>query len=415
MAKPLLNSSEESYASVCINYEDTPERLIRICQLALKAPGISAAQRQDMRDSLANAFMQENRLDESEAEFAGILSEQGNSTRALKGLGWVAHERKDFAKARDFFQESLDIGATAPALAGLGDSLWELREITADEAIVYMDGARALDPDYGWARRQKGWILLDAKRPEAAISAFDEVIDEFPEDVNARAGLVEANLDLYQFNAALEHTNRVLGETPDYYWFLSKRADVLLSMGRYKQAIRDAERLIALEPENSEGYVRKARPMAMLGARAEALGLLADAETRTGPDAFLIYWRASILIDDDQYEKALAQIERNTLGDDPDHFDFELLSLLHILRQDHRAARVAVDRAMAFDRNEPYPIFYDAILMLREKKGVQVAMERFDDAMLAGLSDSGIGEFASELVEAGYIVHAIAIRAKYSD
>ncbi|MEQ9675135.1 MAG: hypothetical protein RLO10_11800, partial [Roseovarius indicus] len=65
------------------------------------------------------------------------------------------------------------------------------------------------------------------------------------------------------------------------------------------------------------------------------------------------------------------------------------------------------------DGRLPFTVYLDAVLLLREKAGVARAVERFDDAMGLGLSRVNIGEFAGELIDAGYIAHAIAVRAKY--
>lgn len=414
-AKPLLNSSEETYASVCIAADDTSARLIEICKLALQEPGASISQRAQMRETLGYAYKNQDQFKLAEAEFQSMLDGNAASYRALRGLGWVAHERDDYVRAAELFEASVDLQPTKSGLAGLADSKWEANDISAEDAIVLFDAALSLDPEYTWARRSKGWVLLDVRRFDEALELFGGIVNKDPEDENALAGLLKANEKLDQLEVALDLANRGLQIDPEEDWFLSRRSHLLFKLDRYRLAMQDADSLIELKPDDAEGYVRKARPMAEQGARCAALSLLAEAEQKVGPDSYLLYWRASILLDDGQYDAAATQILRNAEGEDADFYDFELLSLIQYLREDYAQARVAVDRALTLDATQPFAIYYDAMLMLKEDKGVETAMARFDESMQAGLPDRIIGEFAGDLIKAGYYAHAIAIRGKYSN
>ncbi len=414
-AKPLIDSSEESYGSVCIDYADTPERLVEICTRALEAVGATPAQRAEMREALGYAHYDLMQLTEAEAVFARMRAQDAGDPRAHLGLAWVAHEREDFAAARDRFETAGRLGVSAQAVAGLADSLWALREIGPDEAVLQFRAALAIQPDYEWAERRIGWIYMEAGAHDKARAHFEGVVAARPHDLNARAGLMEALFELDRYEEALAQANRAIEDDPESYWFLSQRANILFFLDRHAQAIRDADRLIGMEPTISEGYVRRARSMAHLGQRADALDLLEQAEEQTGPSVFLIYWRASLLLDDGQLGAARREIRRNTSRDSADTHDFQLLGQIELEREAYDAAQAAIDRAKALDREDGYTHYYDAVLALRREAGVDDALARFDTAMDMGLPHDWIGDFAGELFRAGYVAHAIAIRAKYPD
>ena len=223
-AKPLLDSSEESYASACIAYEDTSDRIIEICEIALEGVGFSDEQQASMEENLAIALMDVDRLDEAQALYEAMLERNAREERAVRGLGWVAHGREDFATAVTYFQQALDLKSDFRSLAGLGDSLLELGEIDLDEALTYFDAALAIEPEYHWAIRQKGWQLLLGGRGEEARDLFSSLLEEYPEDSNSRAGLLEVYNAWGDHENALAHANFGLEFDPSSAYFIEGRA-----------------------------------------------------------------------------------------------------------------------------------------------------------------------------------------------
>ncbi|MEM9496504.1 MAG: tetratricopeptide repeat protein [Pseudomonadota bacterium] len=418
-ARPLIQSSEDSYASVCLNGTDTAMRLIEICRLALDQPGPTPAQRVEMRDTLGYAFYETDRYDEARDVFRQIVRVAPDAHHGWNGLGWVAFSHQNYAAAEGYFSDALDRAVNAEALAGLTASQWELGKIDIDTAVISFDTAVAIAPEFNWARRQKGWTLIEALRFGKAQAVFEPILEQDPDDINARAGLVRALIRQDAYEDALLQTDRALSDTPDSYWFLSQRANILLHMDRYRLSRREADRLIALDPHASEGYVRRARALVALGEASTALSELAEAEARIGRDDYLTYWRARLHFDQDEAGRALQILNRTTRTTRADIYDLKLLAQIHLEREDLTAARRAVDRAKALRSDDPFTLYYDAVIVLRQTLdgggGVTEAMARFDKAIFAGLPKDMIGDFAGELYRAGYLAHAVAIRAKYPD
>ncbi len=401
--------------TTCIASDVTNLVLIDTCRVALAQNDITDSERTELLLVLGHALYNEKLLEEAEETFAAMLRHAPADHRALNGLGLISDLREDFATARDHFQQALALLVSATALTGLGNSLWQLGEASETEALALLDEALEIDPKYDWALRQKAWLFLDIDRPALAVETFTTLINELPYDQNARAGLVSGYRALGDLENALLHANRGYAEKTEDYWFLTERSEIYFELGFFEQAVVDAEKLIEIEPDWSESYVLKARPLAKLDRLAEAVQLLTEAEEHTGPEPYLIYWHASLLLAGDRLDAALAQIERLTNSDAADFYDFELLSLIQIARKDYPAARVAVDRALHLGPDEPMAIYFDARLILYQDNTPQEAMDRFNVAVGAGLSKTNVEAFANELQEAGFPEVAEALRAKYSE
>ena len=87
LAKPLLLSSEDTYASVCLEGWETPERLLQICELALESPSATTSQRLEMMDTMAWAYVDLGQAKEGCDLFADMRTLNPMSTLGLNGLG----------------------------------------------------------------------------------------------------------------------------------------------------------------------------------------------------------------------------------------------------------------------------------------------------------------------------------------
>lgn len=415
VSKPLIDTSRETHMSVCLDYSETAERLIEICRIALDQAGASPAQLIGALDSLGHALLESDRFSEASDVFHQMTDASIDDPRGWTGLGWVNHGLGKYAAAESYFAEALERAAVASALAGLTSSQWEQGGMSDEEAILSFEAALAIDPDLVWAQREIGWVLIEASQFEDAETVFTTILDATPSDTNARAGLVRALVRQDEYERALLQVERGLSDGSGVYWFLSQRSGILYLMGNYKQSLRDADRLIALDPARSEGHVRKARALVALGQGTTALGLLADVETQIGRDGYLTYWRAELHLDQDQPKQALALLKKNTSTVHADLYDLKLLARIQLSLNDLEGARTAVDRAKALRSDDAMTLYYDAVVMLRKDGAVTPALDRFDAAMSSGLAHDMIGDFAGELYRAGFLAHAIAIRAMYSD
>ncbi|WP_299891219.1 tetratricopeptide repeat protein [uncultured Ruegeria sp.] len=413
-AKPLLTNSESTYASACIDQQDTPERLIEICQLGLGEVGASDGQRIEMLDKMAWAHFDLDNFDQAEEAFGEILSLDPNAEPGLQGQGWVAYYRDDHVLAAVSFRKAASRKPNAYNMAGLAASQRRNGQIGFDEFEQNMRVALALDPEYTWALRELAWGLNDQGRNDGALELFKSAIEVDPSDAYAEYGMAFVLSELGEWDAAFEHVTRALDLKPDFIAAKSRRSLILLVLERPKQALKDSEVVIEAWPEDAEGYVRKARALSALGQRSDAHAVLANAEEQIGTSSYLLYWRAKLLVDDSEFDAALVQIRRSVELEDADHFDHRLhAEIAHWLGKP-KEAREAINRTLFLDADGSYARFIHALVLLSE--GNFAASEStFDDAVSLGLSEDYLSDYLSELVAEGRIMQAIKMRVRYSN
>ncbi|WP_270726413.1 tetratricopeptide repeat protein [Shimia sp. Alg240-R146] len=413
LAKPLLTNSEDTYESVCLDFGDTPERLIEICTRALQATGATQVQRIDMKDSLAWAHYNLDNVQEAERLFAEMLADDPKSPLALVGLGWMAHDRDDYETAAERFGAAAEIRPEEQAIAGLGSSLYRLGKLPIDDALGYLDAALAISPKYYWAMRQKGWLLSAEGLSADAVAAFEEVLEVNPDDTNAMYGAAYVLSRDDQWQEALPLVNRALQHKPDFTAALSRRSLILLSLGRPAQALKDGKRVIELRPNDSDGFVRVARAQSALGRTKDAIATLAKAEEIVGYDGYLFYWQADLLSDAGDTDLAVKKLKTVITAGDADYYDHELLSVIQLDSKRFPEARKTVDKALTLYPLEPYLMYYDSLILINEQEYAQ-AEARFDEAVAAELPVERLSNFLKQLVGAAQYLQAVQMRVRYS-
>lgn len=413
VAKTPVIDSQQSDASACIDYNGSLNQIIERCKAGLGEAGASQAQRLEMMWSLGWAYLDLDQFEQSEAVFKDMLNIDPDAVEAMNGLGWIAEETDKYRQGVGYFKTSVQTNPTASGLSGLSKTQYELGDIELEEALQLLEAALALDPDYGYALRERGWMQLNANRYEGARKAFQQALSFREYDENALLGLARALRNQSEYEAALKQTNKLIDLNAESYFGYAERALILFHLDRDKRAIKDAERAISMRPGSASGYVTKARAMSALGQRAAALTMLEAAEEKTGPNAFLTYWRADLLTKDDRFEDAITQLNKTVERGVADQFDYQLMAYAYIEQDDFTQARRVLDLALG-ESQSSYSVYLDAILMI-ESGDIDAAVARFDEAMDKGLAAYRVGAFNKRLMRKGEIATAIAVRAKYSN
>lgn len=414
VAKPLLTNSQDSYAKACLDFEDTHERILQICEAALAGQGHSRKERLGMMASQGNAHLGLEQYDAARKVYRKILEIEPGNTEALNGVGWILRHEDAHDRAAASFQASLQVFPSAQALAGMSSSQYAAGSIDLEEALSRLDASLAIDPEYRWAMREKGWILRDNDRFDEAVAAFRAALKIQPDDVNALSGLARSLRGLQKFEAALNQINKAISHHPDSADLLAERSLILFYLDRNKQSIKDADKVIALDPGWAGGYVRKARALSDLGRNRDAIAVLVAAEEHTGFDPYLIYWRADILSDDKSYDASLVQLARLVKAGVEDVHDLHLMAFVQLGRNDVVGARRAVDAALRLAPEDAFSLYYDARVLVEEGK-LDKAEARMTAAVDAGLSDRNIGLFLGALATKGAYLRMIRLRLAFND
>ncbi|RBW53107.1 tetratricopeptide repeat protein [Ruegeria sp. A3M17] len=413
-AKPLLTNSQETYVSACLDQSDTLERIIEVCQHGLGDVGASDRQRIEMLDKLAWAYYDLDDMDQADDAFAEILALNPDAELGLQGRAWVHYNRDDYAAATALFRQAVSRKPNASNMAGLAASARRAGEMDFADFEELMQTALALNPEYTWAMRELAWKLVDHHRQDEALSMFSTASDLDPYDPYAEYGVAFLLSEQNDWEAAFDHVSRALELKPDFVTALSRRSLILLMLDRPKQALKDAEAVIEAEPDDTDGYVRKARALSDLGQRSQAHEVLELAESRVGPGSYLLYWRANLLADDLDYEAALFHIRRSVALEGADRFDHRLHADIALGLGHTDEARDAIDQALGLHPDGEFEQYTNALVMLAEDR-FDAAESMFDSATAAGLHQDYLGDFLVALVAEGRFMQAIKMRARYEN
>ncbi|MBY5933800.1 tetratricopeptide repeat protein [Tateyamaria omphalii] len=165
LARPILSDSQKSYAAVCLEEDESPDRLIAICETALARASVLNADTRDMQVSLARAYDNDGQPQTAITIVADVLEHDPNHGAALNVLGWAHWGLSDYDAAIDAFERALNTGASAQSFAGLASSGRYMGTIEEDEYVTLIDTALAISPDYLWAHREKAWFYIESGRP----------------------------------------------------------------------------------------------------------------------------------------------------------------------------------------------------------------------------------------------------------
>lgn len=411
-AKPLVTSSEDTVARICLARSENPSRIVDACDAALSDAGLTRMQRVEFITARGDGYLWLKQYGAAIASFEEALDLDPNAVDAWNGLGWTLWEVEGDAAAYTAFETSLSIDVTVQALGGKAATGRRMGSLSSEDARVLLSAALSIDPDYLWAVREVAWSYLDDGQPRQAIKNFETALDIEPYDVNARYGLGRAKLKLGAAEDALAIFNDVLIEAPNDFPTLVYRIIALRDLDRNAQALREAERLIASHPANSSGYIEKGQALIALGRRREAIDTYRDADARLGANNAILYWYADALATDHQFEAALAIIERGLSLSGADYSDHLLKSYIALELGNYGMAAAAAEASLATGVQDPWAHYYLAITLVHDGR-IEQGIDRFEKALAGGLPTDRIGAFASELVGAGKYLEAAELRLKY--
>ena len=167
----------------------------------------------------------------------------------------------------------------------------------------------SLNPDDPVAATQVAHAMLKNGAINEALTAYEQVIEQFPGDVVAKTGRAETLRSLGRHAEALTAYDQVIEQFPENVVARAGRAETLRSLGKYSEALAAYEHVIEQFPEN--------------------------AVARTG--------YVCVLVDQKEYDRALRHIE-SRLGPSPvpqtqdDWINFHIRAMIHLKKGDLAAA-----------------------------------------------------------------------------
>lgn len=411
-AKPLITSSEETLARICIAGRDSPVRLIEACEQALSDATLTTAQHVELLVALGDAHFWNDDNETSLEVYRRAVALDGATVDGWNGIGWALRATEGDAAALKAFETSLTVSLTVQGLGGKAATSRALGQIDGETAREMLRAALTIDPEYTWAIREIAWSHFDDGQFESAIEVFEEALAVHPDDTNAHYGLGRAALKNDDNARALQAMNDVVERNAENYSAQVYRLIALRELDRNAQAIRDADRLIAAYPDRSSGYIQKGQALMALERRREAIKTYVAAEATIGPNNALLYWHADALTYDGRMNEALEVIERGLALDGADYSDYLLKSYIALELEDYTMAQQAAEASLDTGVEDPWAHYYIAIAMVHGGQTPE-GLVRFEKAINRGLPSHRVGAFAKELISVGKFVEAAQLRLKY--
>ncbi len=232
----------------------------------------------------------------------------------------------------------------------LADRMEPFADALHDEARRCLDAGdylglakiqEVLAPDSGSAGDYGMWVhaLVEAGDGQSAVAVGREAAARHPGDGELLLELTEAYFRVDQFNEALTTVDRAiaLGEQPAHHCV---RADILLRLERFEEAIADAEAVLEAEPDHWHSIEQITQGLVRLGRVADAEARARDVVqlAPSVPDALLA--AAKFHASQRQLDRARELVDR-AVSIDVDHQDArQLRGFLLFDMEDYRNAAV---------------------------------------------------------------------------
>ncbi|MDZ4832589.1 MAG: protein kinase [Candidatus Melainabacteria bacterium] len=160
------------------------------------------------------------------------------------------------------------------------------------------------------------WLIYTFQ-PSGTISSFTTALAKEPSSENylARAKLYKND---GRYREALSDAAKALAIEPNNFWAFKFRGDVFNELGEWANARAEADKAIAIAPKEYRGYLLRGTALYGLGSYDEAIKDL-DKSLELNHDTYIAnmfnnrtlsyYYRGCALNELEQYDKALADIE----------------------------------------------------------------------------------------------------------
>ena len=224
--------------------------------------------------AVGSVYLAEGKPDEAEAAYQKALTIKPNSVQAHMALGEFYFAQRKMAQAEAVILAACnqDARAVLPRLF-----LGRIYVLTGQlkEAEDLYTKLKASAPDDPRAYLALGTFYLSLGQQEKAVSEFESLAGKKPKDNSVQAYLIETLLDLNRVQEAAPLLRKALSANGENPRMLLANGRVLLSEGKYKEAIERLEKAVKLMPGSASAYY-------FLGMAQKGAGLLDVAKASYG-------------------------------------------------------------------------------------------------------------------------------------
>ena len=216
--------------------------------------------------AVGSVYLAQGKSEDAEAAYRKAITVNPKSVQAQMALGEFYFAQRKMAQAEAAIQTAcgLDAHAVLPRLL-LGRTYVVTGQLKEAEDLY--SKLKALAPDDPRAYQALGTFYLSTGQPEKAVSEFKSLADKKPKDDPVKAYLIETLLDLNRAEEAAPLVQKALGANGENPRMLLASGRVLMSEGKYQEAVARLEKAVKLMPGSASAYY-------FLGLAQKGAGLL---------------------------------------------------------------------------------------------------------------------------------------------
>ncbi len=125
------------------------------------------------------------------------------------------------------------------------------------KALEYIQKGLQVDDKNADLYLTRSKIYDSQGKKELAIKDLDQILTFAPDNIFAKTGLANLKKSSGNLDGALKDYNQLISEKPESLLY-NGRADVYLKMKKYKEALTDVNKAIAIDSKFAQSYVTKA-------------------------------------------------------------------------------------------------------------------------------------------------------------
>ena len=276
-------------------------------------------------------------------------------------------------------------------------------------ALSYIEEGLAVDSSDARLCVRKASYLHNLGRTDEAILEFTHVTELIPDYTDGYSGRAQVKLDAGDLDGALEDLNMALMIDPEDIYDLNLRGNIYLLTGKRDLALKDFERVVALDTVPSE-YVAAFYALYELGENDKAIAamdsLLATDSIDNAYDAACLYSRMG------EIDKSLNYLKTALEGGYWNFFhiehDIDLQNIrateqYHVLIEQYKSQVVVSAKASELSGDDDYELRTEEIPFSHEG-GVTKVRCKINDLPLHFVFDTGASDVTISTVEATFML-----------
>ena len=189
--------------------------------------------------------------------------------------------------------------------AGINYALSDVYLATGDltNAAYYARIAADLEPENKWYHLQLAHIHHNAGRSDAAISAYNSILEHHPSDINVLYELANRYIDYGELEKSNETLDKILAVRGDDFEILLKKFQNYHALQKREEALGTLNKMRELDPGNLTTLHTISQYYMELDMPGEAEEVLLDAQKRNSRDPQTLILLAEIYIENRDWEK----------------------------------------------------------------------------------------------------------------